>query len=97
MSSPRRRAATDARRSGYRSPGYDGSRKCDYCSRPATIFLTTVFVSEHQDGEKVTQNLCEGCAAENEGLPAKDHLPIDELLKCLAARETETKPNDELT
>lgn len=49
--------------------------KCDNCSKNATVHLTEI-----KAGKKIEKHLCEGCAAQNEGLPVKSHMPINELL-----------------
>ena len=49
--------------------------KCDNCSNPATVHLTEI-----RAGKKVEKHLCEKCAAQTEGFPAKTHTPINELL-----------------
>ena len=49
--------------------------KCDNCNKPATVHLTEI-----RNGKKIEKHLCEQCAAQNEGLPVKSHMPINELL-----------------
>src|ERR1043166_3157750 len=49
--------------------------KCDNCNKTATVHLTEI-----KSGKKVEKHLCEQCAAQNEGLPVKSHMPINELL-----------------
>ena len=49
--------------------------KCDNCNKTATVHLTEI-----KGGKKIEKHLCEQCAAENEGLPVKSHMPINELL-----------------
>jgi protein arginine kinase activator len=50
--------------------------KCDNCNKqPATVHLTEI-----KGGKKIEKHLCEQCAAQNEGLPVKSHMPINELL-----------------
>src|SRR4029453_11794820 len=49
--------------------------KCDNCNNPATVHLTEI-----KSGKKIEKHLCEQCAAQNEGLPVKSHMPINELL-----------------
>ena len=49
--------------------------KCDNCNRTATVHLTEI-----KNGKKIEKHLCEQCAAQNEGLPVKSHMPINELL-----------------
>jgi protein arginine kinase activator len=49
--------------------------KCDNCNKPATVHLTEI-----KGGKKIEKHLCEQCAAQNEGVPAKSHTPINELL-----------------
>ncbi len=49
--------------------------KCDNCNKPATVHLTEI-----KSGKKIEKHLCEQCAAQNEGLPVKSHMPINELL-----------------
>ena len=49
--------------------------KCDNCNKQATVHLT-----ELKSGKKIEKHLCEQCAAQNEGLPVKSHMPINELL-----------------
>lgn len=49
--------------------------KCDNCNKPATVHLTEI-----KGGKKLEKHLCEQCAAQNEGLPVKSHMPINELL-----------------
>ena len=51
------------------------SLKCDKCNKSATVHLTEI-----KGGKKIEKHLCEQCAAENEGLPVKSHMPINELL-----------------
>src|SRR6202021_518777 len=49
--------------------------KCDNCNKTATVHLTEI-----KSGKKIEKHLCEQCAAQNEGLPVKSHVPINELL-----------------
>jgi protein arginine kinase activator len=49
--------------------------KCDKCNKPATVHLTEI-----QAGKQIQKHLCEQCATQNEGLPVKQHTPINELL-----------------
>ncbi len=49
--------------------------KCDNCNKPATVHLTEI-----RNGKKIEKHLCEQCAAASEGIPAKGHTPINELL-----------------
>jgi protein arginine kinase activator len=49
--------------------------KCDNCNKTATVHLTEI-----KGGKKIEKHLCEQCAAQNEGLPVKPHMPINELL-----------------
>ena len=49
--------------------------KCDNCNKNATVHLTEI-----KGGKKIEKHLCEQCAAQNEGLPVKSHMPINELL-----------------
>ncbi len=49
--------------------------KCDNCNKAATVHLTEI-----KAGKKIEKHLCEQCAAQNEGLPVKNHMPINELL-----------------
>src|SRR3954452_20063888 len=49
--------------------------KCDNCTKTATVHLTEI-----KAGKKIEKHLCENCAAQNEGLPGKSHMPINELL-----------------
>lgn len=49
--------------------------KCDNCNNPATVHLTEI-----RSGKKIEKHLCEKCAAQTEGFPAKTHTPINELL-----------------
>jgi protein arginine kinase activator len=49
--------------------------KCDNCNKNATVHLTEI-----KGGKKLEKHLCEQCAAQNEGLPVKSHMPINELL-----------------
>ncbi|HEX4123651.1 MAG TPA: UvrB/UvrC motif-containing protein [Tepidisphaeraceae bacterium] len=49
--------------------------KCDNCNKNATVHLTEI-----KAGKKIEKHLCEQCAAQNEGLPVKSHMPINELL-----------------
>ena len=49
--------------------------KCNNCNNTATVHLTEI-----KGGKKIEKHLCEQCAAENEGLPVKSHMPINELL-----------------
>ena len=45
------------------------------CNKTATVHLTEI-----KGGKKIEKHLCEQCAAQNEGLPVKSHMPINELL-----------------
>jgi protein arginine kinase activator len=49
--------------------------KCDNCNKTATVHLTEI-----KAGKKIEKHLCEQCAAQNENLPIKSHMPINELL-----------------
>lgn len=49
--------------------------KCDHCNRPATVHTTEV-----RNGKLLEINLCEQCAAKQQGLGIKPHTPINELL-----------------
>jgi protein arginine kinase activator len=49
--------------------------KCEKCNRPATAHITEI-----RGGKKIEKHLCEQCAAQVEGFPAKAHTPINELL-----------------
>jgi len=50
--------------------------KCDNCgNKPATVHLTEI-----RGGKKIEKHLCEQCAAQSEGMPVKQHTPINELL-----------------
>jgi protein arginine kinase activator len=49
--------------------------KCDNCNKIATVHLTEI-----KGGKKIEKHLCEQCAQQNEGLPVKSHMPINELL-----------------
>jgi protein arginine kinase activator len=49
--------------------------KCDNCKKPATVHLTEI-----KNGKKIEKHLCESCAAQQEGVPVKQHTPINELL-----------------
>ena len=49
--------------------------KCDNCNKTATVHLTEI-----KSGKKIEKHLCEQCAAQNEGLSVKSHMPINELL-----------------
>ncbi len=49
--------------------------KCQNCNNNATVHLTEI-----KAGKKIEKHLCEQCAAQNEGLPVKSHMPINELL-----------------
>lgn len=49
--------------------------KCDNCNKNATVHLTEI-----KGGKKIEKHLCEQCAAQNELLPGKSHMPINELL-----------------
>jgi protein arginine kinase activator len=49
--------------------------KCDKCNKPATVHLTEI-----HSGQQLVKHLCEQCAAQNDGLVAKAHAPINELL-----------------
>ena len=49
--------------------------KCQNCNNAATVHLTEI-----KAGKKIEKHLCEQCAAQNEGLPPKSHMPINELL-----------------
>jgi protein arginine kinase activator len=49
--------------------------KCDNCNKTATVHLTEI-----KAGKKIEKHLCEQCAAQNEGVPVKSHMPINELL-----------------
>jgi protein arginine kinase activator len=48
--------------------------KCDNCNKTATVHLTEI-----RNGKKLEKHLCESCAAQ-EGMPIKQHTPINELL-----------------
>jgi protein arginine kinase activator len=50
-------------------------RKCDNCSKPATVHLTEI-----KGGQKIEKHLCEQCAVKNEGVNIQSHQPINELL-----------------
>ena len=56
---------------------WDGQHdmKCQNCNKTATVHLTEI-----KGGKKIEKHLCEQCAAQNEGLPVKSHMPINELL-----------------
>jgi len=49
--------------------------KCDNCNKQATVHLTEI-----RSGKKIEKHLCEQCAAASEGVPMKQHTPINELL-----------------
>jgi protein arginine kinase activator len=49
--------------------------KCDKCNKQATVHLTEI-----QGGKQIDKHFCEQCAALNDGLVAKTHAPINELL-----------------
>src|SRR5687767_10695405 len=49
--------------------------KCETCGKQATVLLTEI-----KNGKKIEKHFCEECAAQNEGLPVKQHTPINELL-----------------
>jgi protein arginine kinase activator len=49
--------------------------KCYNCNKNATVHI-----NEIQGGKQVEKHLCEQCAAQNEGVPVKSHMPINELL-----------------
>lgn len=49
--------------------------KCDHCNRPATVHTTEV-----RNGKLMEHNLCEQCAAKQQGIAPKPHTPINELL-----------------
>lgn len=49
--------------------------KCENCNKNATVHLTEI-----KAGKKVERHLCEQCHAEQEGMPVKSHMPINELL-----------------
>lgn len=49
--------------------------KCDNCNKTATVHLTEI-----KAGKKIEKHLCEQCAAQNEQIPVKSHMPINELL-----------------
>jgi protein arginine kinase activator len=49
--------------------------KCEKCNKQATVHLTEI-----RGGKKIEKHLCEQCAAQAEGFPAKAHTPINELL-----------------
>jgi protein arginine kinase activator len=49
--------------------------KCDKCNKPATVHLVEI-----QAGKQVDKHFCEDCARLNDGLVAKAHAPINELL-----------------
>jgi protein arginine kinase activator len=49
--------------------------KCERCNKPATVHLTEI-----HSGKQIVKHLCEQCAAQNDGLVAKAHAPINELL-----------------
>ena len=50
-------------------------KKCDKCGKPATTCLVEV-----QGGKRVDKFFCEECARLSDGLVAKAHAPINELL-----------------
>ena len=49
--------------------------KCDNCNKTATVHLTEI-----KGGKKLEKHLCEACAGQLEGMPVKQHTPINELL-----------------
>ena len=49
--------------------------KCENCNKNATVHLTEI-----KAGKQILKHLCEQCAAQNEGVPVKSHMPINELL-----------------
>src|SRR5881296_2753332 len=49
--------------------------KCDNCIQTASVHVTEI-----KGGKKIEKHLCEQCPAQNEGLPVKSHMPINELL-----------------
>jgi protein arginine kinase activator len=49
--------------------------KCDKCNKQATVHLTEI-----AGGKQIDKHFCEDCAALNDGLVAKTHAPINELL-----------------
>jgi len=49
--------------------------KCEKCNKPATVHQTEI-----QGGKPIVKHLCEQCAAQSDGLVAKAHAPINELL-----------------
>lgn len=49
--------------------------KCDHCNKPATVHTTEI-----HNGKLVEKNLCEQCAAKQQGIVPKAHTPINELL-----------------
>jgi protein arginine kinase activator len=68
------------------------NRKCDLCKNPATVHLTEI-----SGGKKIERHLCENCAQQQEGVPAKPHTPINELLSKFVMQHTgltETKTED---
>lgn len=48
---------------------------CEKCGRPATVHLTEIFGED-----RVEKHLCENCVAD-EGIIAKSHIPINQLLE----------------
>src|ERR1700689_5863118 len=64
-----------AQRLPYHSAPRAYAMKCDNCNKNATVHLTEI-----KAGKKIEKHLCEQCAAQNEGLPVKSHMPINELL-----------------
>ena len=49
--------------------------RCDHCNKPATVHM-----QEIRGGKRIETHLCEQCAAQAEGVPAKGNTPINELL-----------------
>ena len=66
--------------------------KCDNCSKTATVHLTEI-----KGGKKIEKHLCEQCAAQNEGLPVKSHMPINELLTNFVMAHSGLQKNESST
>lgn len=48
---------------------------CQHCNKPKTVHVTEI-----KHGKKIEKHLCKDCPLVNDGLAAKSHQPINELL-----------------
>ena len=48
---------------------------CQHCNKPKTVHVTEI-----KHGKKIEKHLCKDCPLVNDGLSAKSHQPINELL-----------------